>query len=466
MDWWQYQITQGFGPTSEQLDGGYAGYAHFNKGIDFAAPMGTPVRSVVSGTVVSAGDSGDGWGTSVKIRDAYGNTHNLGHLSTAQVQPGQTILAGQLVGASGSTGKSTGPHVSYDVWDPAGNFFDPYQFIAQAPGASPPMQVDPEDSFLAEPDGTPGVGTTAAPPASPDGLPPGAVDTGAGYAYAVNPATGGIVYYTQDAYTGEWRASPTAGLGQPYTGPPSIRHDPATGQAFEWKNGTWVPSPMWDDPSRAQGAGVLRNVFNPQTGQTHLAVVDPKTGTVINWGDAVSAPKEPGYATIPSAATPNAPAAGMLDAGTQRKAPNQWDALSLANAITQGGAGQQFTQHLGGGNITAPQAQLVGAVANNQYNNNDFILRTYGIDTSKADWQDPVKVAAAAQTLGARQKGLVDAGYDPTMAQSIIMMENQSQLSNPLSQQMMSSPNSGGQQVIVGPDGHTYSAAAYKQAFG
>jgi hypothetical protein len=92
-----------------------------------------------------------------------------------------------------------------------------------------------------------------------------------------------------------------------------------------------------------------------------------------------------------------------------------------------------------------------------------MILRSYGIDTSKAEWRDPVAVAAAAATLGARQKGLVDQGYDPTFAASLIQYENNSGITNPLSQQGMVNPYSGGQQVIAGTDGHTYSKAYYDQ---
>lgn len=122
-------ISQGFGPTEEKLDGPYAGYDHFNKGIDFAASAGTPVSATAGGKVISAGDSGDGWGLSVKIRDASGYTHNYGHLSSINVKAGDTIGEGASVGKVGSTGKSTGPHLSYDVWDEDGTFVDPQKWV-------------------------------------------------------------------------------------------------------------------------------------------------------------------------------------------------------------------------------------------------------------------------------------------------------------------------------------------------
>lgn len=163
---WSSPRSQGFGPTDEVLDGPYQGYAHFNKGIDFAAPAGSEVPSNIEGTVVAAGNLGDGWGYSVKIRDAQGNIHNYGHLDpNIQVRPGQTVTKGQLIGLVGGEAaageSSTGPHLSYDVKDAKGNFFDPEQFVSGTTNAranvgsaikptSTPQQVsgDPKNPSL------------------------------------------------------------------------------------------------------------------------------------------------------------------------------------------------------------------------------------------------------------------------------------------------------------------------------
>ena len=123
------RITQVFGPTDEKLDSG-----GINKGIDISAVSGSPVIAVVPGTVISAGDSNDGWGTSVKIRDANGNIHNYGHLSAANVRVGQSITVGQNIGDVGSTGASTGPHLSYDVKGVDGQYIDPSTFVGEEPG--------------------------------------------------------------------------------------------------------------------------------------------------------------------------------------------------------------------------------------------------------------------------------------------------------------------------------------------
>jgi peptidase M23-like protein len=124
-----FPVTQGFGPTSEPLDSGGV-----NKGVDYALPPGTPVDAAVGGLVLAVGDQGDGWGISVKVRDAEGNLHNYGHLSAVNVRAGQRVSEGTILGKSGSTGKSTGPHLSYDVADARGQYIDPAPFVGGAPG--------------------------------------------------------------------------------------------------------------------------------------------------------------------------------------------------------------------------------------------------------------------------------------------------------------------------------------------
>lgn len=130
-------ISQGFGPTNEPLDAPYGGYAHFNKGNDYAVPVGTPVQAVVGGKVIAAGPSEEGWGIRVWVQAPDGTIHNYGHLSEAGVQVGQTVQPGQVIAKSGNTGKSTGPHLSYDVWRPGaqGNeYLDPMQFVGGGGG--------------------------------------------------------------------------------------------------------------------------------------------------------------------------------------------------------------------------------------------------------------------------------------------------------------------------------------------
>lgn len=86
-------------------------------GVDYAAPMGTPVVAVADGTVLSAGWAGGG-GKSVKIRHNSVYTTMYMHLSKygKGIKSGVRVRQGQVIGYVGSTGMSTGPHLDYRIW--------------------------------------------------------------------------------------------------------------------------------------------------------------------------------------------------------------------------------------------------------------------------------------------------------------------------------------------------------------
>lgn len=86
----------------------------FHAGIDFRASTGTPVLSSGSGTVIKAGRNG-GYGLMVEIDHGYGITTRYAHLSRILVKPGHKVAKGDKVGKVGSTGRSTGPHLHYEV---------------------------------------------------------------------------------------------------------------------------------------------------------------------------------------------------------------------------------------------------------------------------------------------------------------------------------------------------------------
>jgi murein DD-endopeptidase MepM/ murein hydrolase activator NlpD len=93
---------------------GCAACSTHHQGTDFAAPTGTPVFAAMSGTVESAGVLG-GYGNQILVRHLDGTETRYGHLSAIDVRPGQDVVVGQRIGAVGSTGVSTGPHLHFEV---------------------------------------------------------------------------------------------------------------------------------------------------------------------------------------------------------------------------------------------------------------------------------------------------------------------------------------------------------------
>jgi murein DD-endopeptidase MepM/ murein hydrolase activator NlpD len=102
-------------------------------GIDYAAPVGTPVHASADGVVALAGWSG-GFGNTVRLRHANGYETLYGHLSRINVRPGQRVAQGDRIGAVGTTGLSTGPHLDYRMMR-NGGFVNPLKI--QIPPAEP-----------------------------------------------------------------------------------------------------------------------------------------------------------------------------------------------------------------------------------------------------------------------------------------------------------------------------------------
>jgi murein DD-endopeptidase MepM/ murein hydrolase activator NlpD len=114
-------ITQGFGPTSAVFEPPGFGYPHFHTGIDLAAPTGTPVQAAKGGLVVFAGTQIDalgipvGFGNYLKVAAGAGDEEIYAHLASVYARPNQLIKAGEVIGAVGSTGSSTGPHLHFEM---------------------------------------------------------------------------------------------------------------------------------------------------------------------------------------------------------------------------------------------------------------------------------------------------------------------------------------------------------------
>ncbi|MBE7185034.1 MAG: M23 family metallopeptidase [Methylobacterium mesophilicum] len=115
-------VTSTFGVRSDPLLGTPALHA----GIDFRASIGTPVVATGTGRVVTAGWNGS-YGKMVEI-DHGGYTTRFAHMSEVAVKNGDMVKAGQLIGRTGNTGRSTGPHLHYEVRK-SGDAVDPLRFL-------------------------------------------------------------------------------------------------------------------------------------------------------------------------------------------------------------------------------------------------------------------------------------------------------------------------------------------------
>lgn len=104
------RLTSAFGNRRHPILGGYR--AH--DGIDLAAPTGTPVRATGDGVVATADWTG-GYGLLVALNHGGGMQTRYGHMSKLAVAAGQRVKKGDVVGYVGSTGRSTGPHLHYEV---------------------------------------------------------------------------------------------------------------------------------------------------------------------------------------------------------------------------------------------------------------------------------------------------------------------------------------------------------------
>lgn len=103
-------FTSGFGVRSDP----FRGQAAMHAGIDLAAPTGTAVYATADGVVDHASWEG-GYGNMVEIDHGKGLASRFGHLSRILVHPGQTVHRGDMIALVGSTGRSTGPHLHYEV---------------------------------------------------------------------------------------------------------------------------------------------------------------------------------------------------------------------------------------------------------------------------------------------------------------------------------------------------------------
>ena len=103
-------VTSGFGVRTDPL----LGIPALHPGIDFRSPVGKKVPATAAGVVTHAGWDG-GYGKMVEIDHGNGYATRYGHLSEVDVKVGEKVKLGQIIGKSGSTGRSTGPHLHYEI---------------------------------------------------------------------------------------------------------------------------------------------------------------------------------------------------------------------------------------------------------------------------------------------------------------------------------------------------------------
>lgn len=94
------KLGSGYGPRED----------HFHEGIDLAAPVGTPVLAIADGIVIKSSEHPDS-GLFVNIRHSGGAVSRSMHMSKRLVEKGARVVKGQVIGLSGNTGRSTGPHL-------------------------------------------------------------------------------------------------------------------------------------------------------------------------------------------------------------------------------------------------------------------------------------------------------------------------------------------------------------------
>jgi murein DD-endopeptidase MepM/ murein hydrolase activator NlpD len=105
-----YRFTSGFGVRRDPKGRGH----RMHSGVDFAAPKGTPIYATADGVVVSAKRE-SGYGNTVRIRHAFGFETVYAHQTKLRVGAGQKVSRGEQIGDMGSTGRSTGVHLHYEV---------------------------------------------------------------------------------------------------------------------------------------------------------------------------------------------------------------------------------------------------------------------------------------------------------------------------------------------------------------
>ena len=155
----RYPLTQGFGATAFAKANTHRYGGAFHSGIDFGTPSGTPLLATASGIIVGEGNtdsvrSCQSWGKWLIIEHPFGLSTLYAHLSLTKVRIGQKVEAGELIGYSGNTGFSTGPHLHLGLYDSSGLRIIPGEKISTLcrgiplPVSAPGARLNPRDYLV------------------------------------------------------------------------------------------------------------------------------------------------------------------------------------------------------------------------------------------------------------------------------------------------------------------------------
>ncbi len=118
--------TSGYG---KRIDPVRQSGAEFHGGYDIAGSLGTPILATATGKVYKSHYNPNGYGRTVILEHSFGYYSVYAHLSRIHVSIGQNIKRGQLLGAMGRSGRTTGPHLHYEIWQGNRNRINPRPFI-------------------------------------------------------------------------------------------------------------------------------------------------------------------------------------------------------------------------------------------------------------------------------------------------------------------------------------------------
>ena len=130
-------ISSGFGYRSDPFNGGAAMHA----GLDFRGNVGAPIHAAADGKVTFVGTK-SGYGKVIEISHGNGMMTRYAHMSAWKARAGQVVSAGDMIGLIGSTGRSTGPHLHFEVRI-HGRAVNPRPFLETAPHVLEEARAEP-----------------------------------------------------------------------------------------------------------------------------------------------------------------------------------------------------------------------------------------------------------------------------------------------------------------------------------